>query len=223
MFKTARIIFLALLPMLVFGFLAVEAGAHEGEAEPYEDIEAATLAPDSPFYFLRGWQEGIERFVANFRGDEAVADLEIRLAERRISEMRRLANLGINGDRMERLRERWEQHLERAEERAERATENREAIRERILEQMDRHRAVFERVREQAPEEARDALDRAIENYETRRGDLLDRFSEDQIEEIREELRERLESTVDRFELRRERFRNSLENGHEETETTEEE
>jgi len=210
-FRIARIAALILLPLLVFTFLAGNIFAHEGEVDPYEDVEEATFAPDSPFYFLRTWQEAVEGFIANFQGDEARADLELRFAERRIAEMRRLARLGEDGDLMERLRQRWEQHLERAQERAERATERREEIQTTILEQMDRHRLLLDGILEQVPDEAKDAINRAIENYETNRQKLLERLSSDRLEEVERELKERLEKTIERFQLRRERFRNLLE------------
>lgn len=205
------------ISLLVLPLLFLTGGISANGDTAYEDIEEATLAPDSPFYFLRNWQEGIERFITNFRGDEATADLELRHAERRVAEMRRLTRLGENGERLEQLRERWAEHLERAGERAERATENREAIRERILEQMDRHRTVFERVRDRASDEAREALDRAIENYETRRSNLLERFSEEELDGVREHLRERLDETIEHEELQRDRFRDLLESRTEET------
>ncbi|OGC38149.1 hypothetical protein A2V54_03100 [candidate division WWE3 bacterium RBG_19FT_COMBO_53_11] len=216
-FKVAKIAALTLLPLLVFIFLAGNIFAHEGEVDPYEDIEEAAFAPDSPFYFLRGWQEAIEGFIANFQGDEARANLELRFAERRVAEMKRLARLGEDGDVMERLRQRWEQHLVQAQERAEKMSERREEIQELILEQMDRHRTVMEKVLEQVPAEAQDAINRAIENYETNRQKLLERFSSDRLEEVKSKLKKRFESTIERFQLRRERFRDLLENGTDET------
>jgi len=208
--KTVKIFVLALLPLLVFAFSAGNVFAQD---EPYEDIEEAALAPDSPFYFLRGWQEAIEGFIANFQGDEARANLELRFAERRVAEMRRLARLGEDGDVMERLRQRWEQHLERAQEWAEKTTERREEIQTTILEQMDRHRLLMDGILEQVPDEAKDAINRAIENYETNRQRLLERFSSDRLEEVKSKLKKRLESTIERFQLRRERFLDLLDNG----------
>ena len=103
-FKVAKIAALTLLPLLVFIFLAGNIFAHEGEVDPYEDIEEAAFAPDSPFYFLKGWQEAIEGVIANFQGDEARANLELRFAERRVAEMKRLARLGEDGELMENIK-----------------------------------------------------------------------------------------------------------------------
>ena len=216
--KTVKIFILALLPILVFAFLAGNIFAQE---EPYEDIEEAALAPDSPFYFLKDWQEAIEGVIANFQGDEARANLELRFAERRVAEMKRLARLGEDGELMENLREQWQEHLTRAQERAEKVSERREEIQTTILEQMDRHRTVMERVLEQVPDEAQDAINRAIDNYETNRQKLLESFPTERLEEVKSKLKDRLESTIERFQLRRERFRNLLENGTDETDTTE--
>jgi len=111
--------------------------------------------------------------------------------------------------------------LTRAQERAEKVSERREEIQTTILEQMDRHRTVMERVLEQVPDEAQDAINRAIDNYETNRQKLLESFPTERLEEVKSKLKDRLESTIERFQLRRERFRNLLENGTDETDTTE--
>ncbi len=176
--------------------------------DTYEDIPEATLAQDSPFYFLRGWQEAIERLFA--RSEEARTKLELRFAERRIAEMRRLARLGQD-DLLAKAEERWQSHLARAQERAEKLTERRDEIREKILEQMDQHRTVLEKVLEQVPEQAQDAINRAIENYTTNREELLNRFPSPNRSEIETRLKQRLENTIDRFQLRRDRFQEILE------------
>uniref|UniRef100_A0A831YSP3 DUF5667 domain-containing protein n=1 Tax=candidate division WWE3 bacterium TaxID=2053526 RepID=A0A831YSP3_UNCKA len=207
---------LLVLSLITFAFLGSGAFA---QGEPYEDVEEATLAPDNPFYFLRSWQEGFEKLIANFQGPEAQADLELKFAQRRAAEIKRLARLGEDGERIDQLRKRWEQHLDRAQERAEKIRERKEEMRTKILEKMDRHRAVFEKIREQVSEKAKDAIDGAIQNYENRRSDLLKKFPEDQIEEIEEKLRKKLDSTVERFELRRERFQKILENRSDENTT----
>lgn len=209
MFKVAKTIFLALLPLLVLGFLAGGTFAQADE-EPYEDIPEATFAQDSPFYFLRNWQEGIERFVSNFQSDEAKTNLELRFAKRRIAEMRRLARLGQD-DLLAKAEERWQSHLARAQERAEKLTERRDEIREKILEQMDQHRTVLEKVLEQVPEQAQDAINQAIENYTTNREELLNRFPSPDRSEVETHLKQRLENTIDRFQLRRDRFQEILE------------
>lgn len=205
--KLIKATFLAAL--FIFPLLLLTTNAFAQDA--YEDIPEATFAQDSPFYFLRSWQEGVERFIANFQSDEAKTNLELRFAQRRLAEMRRLARLGKGGERMEKIRERWQEHLERAQEKADRMRERREEMRERILEQMDRHRTVLERVLEQVPEQAQGAINRAIENHTTNRERLLKNFSAEQRSQIEERLRERLDQTLDRFQMRRDRFRKILE------------
>lgn len=218
-FRVAKTIVLTLLSLLVFTFLAGNIFAHEGEVDPYEDVEEAALAPDSPFYFLRSWQEAVERFVANFQSDEAQVNLELTFAQRRIAEMKRLARLGEDGELMERLSTRWQENIDQARERVEQLGERKEEVEELILEQIDRQRTVMERMLDQVPHEAKDAINRAIENYQTHRERLLDNFTGDRLERIKDNLRDRLDSTIERFELRRERFRDQLENGADETTT----
>ncbi len=185
--------------------------AHSATAESYEDIEEATLAHNSPFYFLRTWQESIERFIANFQGDEAIANLEIKHAQRRVAEMKRLARLGRD-ELLAEAADRWQNHLQRAQERAEQVQERREEIHQKILESMDRHRSTLERVRDQVPDQAKDAIDRAIDNYQTRRESLLEKFSTDRRDDVETHLRQRLNTTVDELQLNRDRFQEILEN-----------
>ena len=195
------------LTIVLFAALALNLNPLIAQETDADDIPAATLAPDSPFYFIQNWREAIESFITSFRSREDQANLELEFARRRVAEMRRLANLEGQEERFDALQERWQVHIDRMQELAEQISENREDVKERFLEQMDRHRAVMERVRAQVPEEAQDAIDRAIENYETNRARLLDNFEDTRREDLEERLKERLENMVERFELRRERFR----------------
>lgn len=228
--KLTKIILL--LPLLIFVFLAGNIFAQEGETDPYTDIEEAALAPDSPFYFLRTWQEAIEGLFA--RTEEARTNLELRFSERRVAEMKRLERKcqreGITEDQqqrclghLEKAGERWEKHLERAQEHAEKITERREEHREKILEQMDRHRSVMERVREQVPEQAKDSIDRVIEKYRTNRERLLEKFPTERRRTIEDHLKDRLNQTIDQHLLKRDRFPEILENRTDEIEPPTEE
>lgn len=179
-------------------------------------------------YFLRRGQEALERLFA--RTEEARTNLELRFAERRVSEMKRLWNRcqreGLTEDKqqrclghLEKAEERREKHLVRAQEHAEKITERQEEHRERILEQMDRHRTVLERIREQVPEQARDAIDRDFENYKTNRKRLLNKFPTERRRRIEDHLKDRLEQTIDQHLLKRDRFQEILENRTDETTT----
>jgi len=210
MLKTLKVTFAVFA--IALGLFAFGAVSEAQTDEAYEDIEETTLAPDSPFYFLRNWQETIESFVANFQSEEAQANLELKFAQRRVAEMKRLARLGEDGELMEKLQARWQEHITSMQERAERITTRREEAKTRFLEQIDRHRSVMEKVREQVPDEAKDAIDRSIENYETNRAKLLENFTGDKRKEIEDRLKERLEKTIDRFEINRERFRELRDN-----------
>ena len=200
-------------PILAFIFMAISLLFLTRAAiaqEAYEDIPEATFAQDSPFYFLRGWQEGVESFIANFQSEEARTELELRFAQRRIAEMERLARLGKN-DLLAKAEERWQSHLAKAQELSEKLTEKQDEVRERILEQMDRHRTVLEKVLAQVPEQAQDAINRAIENYTIRREEMLTKF-ESRRTEIEARLKQRLEKTIERSQLDRDRFLEILKN-----------
>lgn len=183
--------------------------------EAFEDIQEAPgwLTPGSPFYFLRSWQEGIERFFA--RSDEARTNLELKHAQRRIAEMRRLARLN-KGELLEKVRERWQKHLEKAQERAEKMVEKREEVRERVLEATSKHLAVLEKVYEQAPEQAKEGLQRAIENAKRYQGAVLKRFTPEKMETLKERIRTRFESFRKKHNLLKERFKNLVPDQEEE-------
>ncbi|OGC54562.1 hypothetical protein A2797_01570 [candidate division WWE3 bacterium RIFCSPHIGHO2_01_FULL_48_15] len=210
MLKFLKVVFAVFAASITFFAFQTTTQAKSDEA--YDDIEEAALAPDSPFYFLRNWQETVETFITNFQDEEAKANLEMEFAQRRLSEMKRLARLGADGEIIERLQTRWQEHINRMRELAEKITTRREEAKTRFLEQIDRHRAVMEKVREQVPDEAKDSIDRAIKNYETARQKLLENFSGSKLDEIKSRLKERLDGTVERFRLNRERFKNLLEN-----------
>ncbi|GMR19090.1 MAG: hypothetical protein BMS9Abin34_216 [Patescibacteria group bacterium] len=212
MFKILRlgliVGFLAIALSLVGSSVIAQEDTTNTNTEVYEDISEPFLKPDSPFYFLRHWQEGAEKFLV--RSEEAKANLEVKFAQRRVGEMRYLARTGRK-ELLEKTRARWEEHLQRAQERAERVKERRDEVRERILEATDRHRMVLEKASERAPEEAKEGLRRAIENSGKVREKILERLPSELREKTKDRLKQRLEKSIDRFQLRRDRFKGILE------------
>ncbi len=175
--------------------------------EEFEDIQEPLLSPDSPFYFLRQWQEGVERFLT--RSEEAHANLELKHAQRRVGEMKHLARVNKK-ELLERTQERWQNHIQKAQERAERVSEQREVVRERVLEATSKHLAVLEKVYEQAPEEAKEGLQRAIDNAKQHQQTILERFSQDEIETLRENLKTKFDRFSEKYNLSGERFKDIL-------------
>lgn len=173
-------------------------------SEAFEDIQEPLLSPDSRFYFLRRGQEAIERFFA--RSEEAKANLELKHAQRRVGEMKHLARVNRK-DLLEKARERWQAHLERAQERAEQMVEKREEVRERVLETTSKHLAVLEKVYEKAPEQAKEGLQRAIDNAKRYQGVILERFSPERMETLKERIKTRLEHFREKHNLLEERFK----------------
>lgn len=169
-----------------------------------EDIQEPLLSPDSPFYFLRRGQEAIERFLA--RSEEARTNLELKHAQRRIGEMKHLARVNRT-ELLEKVRVRWQAHLEKAQERVERMVEKREEVREHVLEMTSKHLAVLEKVYEKAPEEAKEGLQRAIDNAERYQEVILERFSPEKTETLREELETKFEQFREKHDLLEERFK----------------
>lgn len=211
MLKFLRLSLVVAFLGLTFFFLGGSALSQEDTAtiEAYEDIPETAFAPDSPFYFLRDWQEGVERFFA--RSDEARANLELKHAQRRVAEIKRLTRLGET-DLLEQARERWQEHMQRAEERAEQVQERQEEIRQKVLEATDKHRLVLEKVLESAPEQAQEGLQRAIDNSTILRQRLLEKFPTGTRGVLEGRLKQRLENSIDQFQLPRDRFLELLQN-----------
>lgn len=154
----AKIILIAFLcVMLLVG--AVYAVAEN--AEPV--LEKPFLLPDSPFYFLVKWSEGLGTLLAF--GDEARAERYLKLADRRIAEVIALSEKGetkMAEQAMNRYQGMLEYSLQRAESARERG-EYLDGVLTRITERTLYHIEVLLGVYEQVPEEAREGIERAME------------------------------------------------------------
>ncbi len=122
-----------------------------------------SLTPDSAFYFLKGWWEGIRMFFT-FRATSK-AKLHLDYAEERLAEMNKLAEQNKN-DYMNQLQGNYNYHLGKAEEIIDNLEKDGKDVSElvqKLAEHTIRHQAVLLRVLEKVPEQAKDAIQKALE------------------------------------------------------------
>ncbi|MBI2062298.1 MAG: hypothetical protein HYT64_01225 [Candidatus Yanofskybacteria bacterium] len=139
-FSTKKIIALT-----AFGVLMFSGAAH---AQTSDLPDPGTL-PGSPFYFVKGFFEGIGTFFTF--GNSAKAERYLALAEKRLAEAEALAEQG--DERAQATIARYEEQYAAAKERAERA-ENID-LEARVTDATTKHLAVLDGVLERVPEQAR--------------------------------------------------------------------
>lgn len=165
-------LFVFVMPMVAF---ADEVDVNEtiNETEEPEEIllPAAGITPDSAFY---GIKRAVERIQMAFTRDEvARANLRMQFAERRLSEAREMADRGKPefvedlmqdyGRDMSEVRERMEQRYQECIELEDETCARYADVIETVSEATTKHIAVLEEVEQKVPEQAREAIQQAIE------------------------------------------------------------
>lgn len=125
------------------------------------DLPDPGALPGSPFYFVKSIFEGLGTFLTF--GNSAKAERYLALAERRLAEAEALAEQG--DERAQAAVDRYEDRLAAAQERAERAANS--DLENRVTDAVTKHLAVLDRVLEQVPDEAKDAIRAAKERSMT--------------------------------------------------------
>lgn len=158
-----------IITLSIFSFLFVVPGvsAQTSETTPAPEVEAEVtdsgLLPDSPFYFLDSLTESI-RGVFVF-GDDNKAIYALSRAEERVSETKALADKGkgdLAGETAEKAadaNEKVQEHLAKAQAEGKDVT----AIAERLAANSQRQQQVLAEVLERVPEQAKAAIQRAME------------------------------------------------------------
>ncbi|MFH1401986.1 MAG: DUF5667 domain-containing protein [Parcubacteria group bacterium] len=121
------------------------------------------LTPDSPFYFLKSWKESIQTFFTF--GAENKAKQYLHLSEVRLAEYEKMVEKGKT-EIAQKTFEKYEKQLNHALEKAGEAKEkgkNIAAFEKEASEKILKHQEVLERVLEKAPEQAKPAIEKAIE------------------------------------------------------------
>jgi len=121
------------------------------------DLPDPGMLPGSPFYFVKGFFEGVGTFFTF--GNSAKAERYLALAERRLAEANALATQG--DERAQVAITRYEEQYAAAKERAERA-ENID-LEARVTDATTKHLAVLDGVLERVPEQAKESIRAAKE------------------------------------------------------------
>ncbi len=180
--------------LLVIGglFLTTAAFAQEATPSAEEEIYTPKLLPDSPFYFLKKFKEKIELFLA--QSPEAQAEKQTEFATRRVAE----AKVMIKRNKhhlVVKLMEKHEKHLDQAEKKIEEAKEKGKDV-ERVLaivaEATSIHQKVLAEVYEKVPEQAKEAIEHAIEVSNQGQERALEAISGEKKEQLREHIEERI-------------------------------
>ncbi len=170
------------------------------------DLPEPGMLPDSPFYFLKSWSEGIGTFFTF--GEIKKAERFLNLSGKRLAEAKALAEKD-NTEDASRAIERYEEQLERALQRAERGKEkglDTDEVLERISEAILKHQGVLADVYEKVPEEARAGIERAMENSMRGHEEALEAVSEEKREEVMERMEAKRQEATDKVNEIRERM-----------------
>ena len=170
------------------------------------DLPEPGMLPNSPFYFLKSWSESIGTFFTF--SDEAKAERMLYLSERRLSEANELSELGEVELAQETL-SRYEEHLNTALEKAQQAREKGKDVDDvlsTVYEATLKHQAVLTDVYERVPEQAKEAIGRAMEQSMRGHEEAIEAIeSQQQRERIMENVRERKVEVEDRMQEMRDR------------------
>ncbi len=178
-------------------------GVVQGETN---DLPDPGILPDHPLYFLKNWGESIGTFFTF--GDINEAERYLFLAERRIAEAKSLIDKG-KPEITERALERHREQLNRAIGKAEEAKQkgiNADDILAKISQATLRHQAVLIEIYEKVPEQARPAIERAMEQSMKGHEESLEAISEQKREQIREEVETERQETFQKAEETRKRI-----------------
>ena len=131
-------------------------------AQEEEELPDPGITPDSPFYFLDNWGKQIGLLLAF--GPEAKAQKALEYAEERLAEANAMA-LKNRIRETERAADSYNGFLAMVRERAEEAKQQgvSENISEKLALATSKHLAVFDRIKDTAPEQAKESIVRARE------------------------------------------------------------
>jgi len=170
-----------------------------------EELIEPGLLPDHPLYFLKTLSESIQTLFAF--GEANRVNRHMILAEKRLAEAQALIAQGKT-ELAEKIMNRYQEQFTRAFTFAQQAKEkgqNSDEIMAKIAENTLRHQAVLARVYEQVPEEAKPAIEQAMENSLRGHEQALQNISEEKSEKVDqilkriEEKRPAIEERIDQL------------------------
>lgn len=148
---------LFIVSLLLLTFLGTAVLAQEA------DLPDPGTTPDSAFYFLKTWKEGIQTFFTP--GAENKAKQFLHLSEVRLAEYNKMIEKGKT-EIAQRTLDKYEKQLGRALEKAEKAKEKGKDVEELVTlvkEKTAKQQEALSRVLEKAPEQAKKGIEKAVE------------------------------------------------------------
>lgn len=199
------ILLVALSFVFLFEVAPVVWGAEDSVAQTPEgptfyqigEVYTPRLLPDSPWYFLKVWRDGLQLFFTS----DPIKKLEFKLtlANKRILEYQRVCEL--NPKTCERFKEwperyaKWMREAAGDLEKVKAAGKDVTALVAKLEENLARQQAVLERVYQLVPDAAKQAILQAKENSQKGLENAMERVAgQGQGEKVREKLQQRLQN-----------------------------
>lgn len=204
MSKTDKILISLLSLALLFGAMAVLAQTDVMEAVNLdEDVQSEDLGisdprllPDSPFYFLKNWNRGIQDFFTF--NPVKKAELKMKFANEKLMELKKIVLKTSDPEIIKKATENYQQEVEKIKGRVEKIKEKAkdnpkvESFLDKFLDQQTLHQKLLQRLENQVPAEAFEKIKTARERHLERFQDVMLKL-EDRKEEITKKLDETLE------------------------------
>lgn len=150
-----------LLPMLTILLFSRPALADTNDLN-----EKPGILPTSKLYFLKTWGEWAKVNILTFDKDKKT-ELRLEFAEKRLTELNELKDQGKLDDKQsERLTNSYEKLISKVEDRIERKKEiggDDSSLADKVSEKMIQHQDVLNKIRDNVPEPAKKAIDKAKE------------------------------------------------------------
>lgn len=190
-----KVIFFALAFALILSGTAI---AHAQTSTQAEALKDPGILPGSPLYFVKNISESIGS--AFTFGATNKAKRNVKMAQKRLSEAKALAERG-NADRASSTIERYRSQLERAQNRANKASdENEEEIASLVASSTLKNQSALADVYERVPEQAKGAIEHAIEVSRKGHNSAMNGLSDEQRQRVEEKLQgvqERVNNKLD--------------------------
>lgn len=167
------------------------------------DLPKPGILPDSPFYFLKSWSEAIGTFFTF--GDVAKAGRYLSLSEKRLAEAKALVEKGkpeVAERAIGRYQEQLNQALTKAEEAKTKGLDTDEVL-VRVSEATLKHEAVLADVLENVPEQAQEAIKKAMEASMRGHEEAIEAISKEKQAEIMEKVEEKRQEVEQKLEALR--------------------
>lgn len=186
-----KLLFVSFLVIFLF------AGAVQAQTN---DLPEAGMLPDSPFYFLKSWPEGIGTFFTF--GDVAKAERFLNLSEKRLAEANALVAKG-KPEVAEKAVGRYQEQLNRALAKAEEAKAkglDTDEVLAKVSEATLKHQTVLADVYERVPRQAKSAIERAMQAGMRGHEEALKAVSGQKREEVMEQVEQKRQEVEQKLE-----------------------